>query len=442
MPGGRVLLVDDDPNVLAGLRRQLGHRFDVTTAESGGQAVELVTAAQTAGAPFAVMVCDMHMPGQTGIETVELVRAVSPDTSCIMLTGDADQKTAIAAINRGHIFRFYAKPCAAEQVGEGIAAGLEHFQLHAAERRLAENEERWRLALEAVGDGAWDWDPGSGRMIFSEGWRRMLGAMAEPIAPHESEWWDRIHPDDAARVAFDIDRLLRAEKSPLSSEHRLRLADGGYGWFLARGAVLYHGPDGWPTRVIGTHADISERKRMEEALARQADELRLLATTDALTGLWNRRRFLEQADEELARARRYGRPLSLVMIDIDFFKRVNDSFGHDGGDAVLRWFSDCLRRCLRKTDFLGRLGGEEFSALLPETDADGAVLVAETLREAVAAQPAMLPDGRTIPVTASFGVSQTTESGRDKVSDVLCRADEALYAAKHGGRNRVCRFSG
>jgi diguanylate cyclase (GGDEF)-like protein/PAS domain S-box-containing protein len=428
----RVLLIDDDPHLLSALRRQLGERFDLTTAASGAEAIALVTDSLHRCTAFAVTLCDMRMPGMDGIETLGHIRALSPETVCLMLTGDADQRTAAEAINSDLIFRFYAKPCDSAHLAEGIAAAIRQHSLVRAERRLVENEERWRLALQAVGDGVWDWYPATGVTVFSEGWARMLGVAAADVAPEISAWWDRVHGDDAAELTAEIGRLLTGEIADFRHEHRLRRGDGSYGWFLARGTVLYRDEAGAALRVIGTHADISERRKMEESL-------RIMATTDALTGLWNRRCFLEKAEEELLRSERYGHPVALVMVDIDFFKKVNDTWGHEAGDVVLRHVADGLRRNLRKTDFIGRLGGEEFAVLLPEADGPQALVAAEALRRETAALSIGLADGRVVQVTASFGVASAGVG--DNVADVLRRADEALYQAKHDGRNRVICWS-
>ncbi len=437
----RVLLIDDEPLVLTSLSRRLGDRFNLATAGGGPEAVAAVAAAVEAGRDFAAVMCDMHMPGMNGLETLARIKALSPETVAIMLTGDSDRQTAISAINQGDIFRFYVKPFDSAELGEGIAAAVRQHELLRAERRLAENEERLRLALEAVGDAAWDWNTITGELICSEGWRRMLGLSGGEPTTVEAQWLSLILPDDAAAVADEIRRVLDGKGALLSCEHRLRRSDGGERWVLARGSVLRQGRDGCPERLIGTFTDITERRLMEETVRRQAEELRILAATDPLTGLWNRRSFLEKAEHEVQRARRYGRALSVVMVDIDFFKKVNDTHGHDGGDAVLRRFSQVLKSGVRQSDVVGRWGGEEFVLLLPETDIAAAGAVADTLRRQVAAAPADLPDGATLAITASFGVSTLSGEG-DEVTDMLRRADEALYEAKHSGRDRVaCRVA-
>jgi diguanylate cyclase (GGDEF)-like protein len=164
-----------------------------------------------------------------------------------------------------------------------------------------------------------------------------------------------------------------------------------------------------------------------------AGRLVTLATVDPLTGVLNRRALMETAAREMARSARTGRPPAVIAADIDRFKAVNDAFGHDGGDAVLRGFAETVRGCLRETDAFGRIGGEEFVAILPETGAQGALLVAERLRRAVAAGRY---GERGIAVTVSLGVAIAAPADAS-VEAVITRADRALYEAKRAGRDRV-----
>ena len=163
-------------------------------------------------------------------------------------------------------------------------------------------------------------------------------------------------------------------------------------------------------------------------------EVERLSTTDPLTGLSNRRSFGVAAANEVGKAARYHRPLSLVMIDIDHFKRVNDTFGHAAGDEILVAVAGACRRGARTVDHVARLGGEEFCLLLPETASAGAEILAERLRASIAGLR-LVYDGRELVVTASFGIAEWREG--DDFDGLLRRADDALYAAKGQGRDRV-----
>ncbi|QOR40899.1 diguanylate cyclase [Billgrantia diversa] len=179
--------------------------------------------------------------------------------------------------------------------------------------------------------------------------------------------------------------------------------------------------------------DLSERKQMEEALARQA-------MTDPLTGLGNRRYLHDQAAREMARARRSGAPLSLIAIDLDHFKRINDEYGHDAGDLVLQAFARTAQGLLREGDVLCRMGGEEFVAMLPDTPLDQAIQVAERLRQALENAPVEVGqegiDKHLLRYTASLGVT-SVDMDEPSLKPAIKRADSGLYEAKAQGRNRV-----
>jgi diguanylate cyclase (GGDEF)-like protein len=174
-----------------------------------------------------------------------------------------------------------------------------------------------------------------------------------------------------------------------------------------------------------------------DALERTFHETLLdLSTKDPLTGLANRGNTLVEFQNRFGLSLRYDRPLSVVVCDLDFFKAVNDTYGHGAGDLVLHSFGERLLKSLRESDLAGRIGGEEFLVILPETDLAGAVRFAERLRHAVADMPMVLPN-RAIEVTCSLGVAERLPVDQEP-GQLLARADAALYGAKAGGRNRVC----
>ncbi|MGK0172887.1 MAG: diguanylate cyclase (GGDEF)-like protein [Gammaproteobacteria bacterium] len=191
--------------------------------------------------------------------------------------------------------------------------------------------------------------------------------------------------------------------------------------------------------AVITMSDISELKDKELALERLNGELERLANTDVLTGANNRRSFFALADAEIKRSLRYAVPLSIMMIDIDDFKQVNDQLGHDMGDKVLVAIVAFFERELRIHDSLGRLGGEEFAVILPHTTEAEAYELTQRLCRMLCAQHILASD-ENLPVTASFGVAQYTDTDTD-ISGLLRRADKALYRAKQLGRSRVERAS-
>jgi len=191
--------------------------------------------------------------------------------------------------------------------------------------------------------------------------------------------------------------------------------------------------------------EITIRKQTEAALRESEEALKLLAITDSLTGLYNRRHFNKLAEDEISRALRYSRPLSVMMFDIDFFKHVNDSFGHASGDTVLKMVAKTAKEMSRATDILARYGGEEFIVLLPETPVAEAAAAAERLRWRIEHTTVQAEDCP-ITVTVSFGVSdylgKTDSRPHERVLlEFVATADRALYASKNAGRNRVTVYA-
>ncbi|WP_292413227.1 MULTISPECIES: sensor domain-containing diguanylate cyclase [unclassified Methylophaga] len=185
--------------------------------------------------------------------------------------------------------------------------------------------------------------------------------------------------------------------------------------------------------IFEAHLDILEKNfELEEV----ATTLEYLANTDDLTGIWNRRAFIAQAETELQRTSRHNRTLCLLMFDIDDFKRINDLHGHNTGDEAIKLFSECIMSSKRSYDIFGRIGGEEFAMVLPETDLASALTLAERMRECVEQLSLPLVSGEKVTFTVSIGLTEYCEQD-DGIFALLSRADRNLYAAKHQGKNCV-----
>lgn len=269
--------------------------------------------------------------------------------------------------------------------------------------------------------------PGKWKLVFvSEGIRR-LGYDPQALMDGEVSYEAAIVEADREARAEQLKAHLRAGDHEFALEYRVRTADGEVRWVHDQ-RIVGRDAEGAVQRLEGLISDVTERKQLEL-------ELEQLATTDGLTGMLNRRAFTREVVQEIERARRYSRPLALLMLDVDHFKSVNDRFGHAIGDATLTVFADTAREGLRRLDVLGRVGGEEFAVAMPETDSATAAMVAERLRVAVAAREVETPQGP-LHVTVSVGVASWR--GDDEDLDALMkRADDALYAAKDQGRDRV-----
>lgn len=248
-------------------------------------------------------------------------------------------------------------------------------------------------------------------------------ARAETLGKTDAE----IFPATMAEAYRRVDKDVMTTGRTIEAEEAL-VDERGEAYFLS---VKFptRNTAGEITGICGISTDITQIKHYQKELER-------LSQYDELTNLYNRRHFMSLARHELSRSMRYGGEISVMMLDIDHFKRVNDSHGHRTGDTVLAAVSQQIRKALRDTDIAGRLGGEEFAVLLPETSLGGAILVAERLRQQVAANAIDIGDGQTLRCTLSIGVACLGEESSD-LEKLLHRADTALYDAKNGGRNKV-----
>jgi len=314
------------------------------------------------------------------------------------------------------------------QSGAGLRAVVATFsditdRVH-TQHALKDSEERLSLALEGAKLGMWDWDLERSSLKFNRIAERILGFGQGDVAPRLDSVWSLVHPDEERRMVEAMESHLAGERTYFEVDVRMRRKAGDYVWVNLRARVTEWNAKGKPSRVTGMLIDISRRKQLEERLER-------LATTDELTGLSNRRDGVERLKSEIERARRDDSTFSMILLDIDHFKAVNDRFGHDVGDRILTDVAELLKGRSRSTDTASRWGGEEFALVLPGTARDGAVRFAEELLKRM--DGIRTPDGRGI--SASFGVVDYRED--ESASELVKRADRMMYRAKHAGRGRV-----
>jgi diguanylate cyclase (GGDEF)-like protein/PAS domain S-box-containing protein len=253
---------------------------------------------------------------------------------------------------------------------------------------------------------------------------RLMGYSAEEVMGQNPKILQGPDTDDKTR--YKMRQAMRAGKSIRTQI--LNYDKFGNELWLDINMVPLFDEEGELAYYAAIERDLTEYKRLQSHLEN-------MANTDSLTGLSNRQSFLHRAEKEFSRARRYARPLAAVMIDVDHFKTINDRYGHAVGDAVLREVSAICQYSLRGSDLLGRIGGEEFVLLLPDTRQANAIYVAERMREQLAKTPIEV-DGVVLTTTASFGVASLSDADIN-FNSILERADEAMYHAKHDGRNKV-----
>jgi diguanylate cyclase (GGDEF)-like protein/PAS domain S-box-containing protein len=319
-----------------------------------------------------------------------------------------------------------------------VMAMLQDVTVQAQRERLLRYQENW---LNAILTGVTDYalinlDARGCVTEWNESIGRVTGHGADVVGRSLSVFY----PEDAITPERVLDRLHEAEHSGWSLDDGWRLrADGSRFWGSAMIAPQRALSGGCPLADALADADESGYCLIVRDMSgyRDAAEVaRHAAVRDHLTGIANRRAFFDAAETELQRWRRMPRPLSLLLIDADHFKNINDRHGHPVGDAVLHHIAGQMSATFRQVDVVARIGGEEFAVLLPSADLASALRVAERLRATLAAQRAAT-DAGPVGCTVSIGVA-TMDDQTASVDALLKRADEALYAAKNGGRNRVC----
>jgi len=421
-------------------------------------------------------------------------------------------------------------------------------------KELVESEERWKYALEGSGDGIWDWNAQTKEMLFSKNWVRMLGFNEGEIGIGMEDWVKRVHPDDLPRIYSDVQAHLEGKTPAYINEHRCLCKDGTWKWILDRGMVVSRTPDGKPLRMVGTHTDISERKKIEESMQlaslvyqnssegmtvsdvdgtilninpafseitgytledvrgknhdflnsgrqdetfykamwqtieatgrwqgevwnkrkngetfvewlsintiynedgtphrrvslfsditkkKETEELVWKqANFDPLTDLPNRRMFLDRLEQEIKKSQRAGNRTALMLLDLDHFKEINDTLGHDIGDSLLQEAAKRLVGCVRETDSVARLGGDEFTVILGSLhDGSSAERVFQTILRRFA-EPFQLGN-EVAYVTVSIGITLYPEDA-GTMDELMKNADQAMYEAKSHGRNRYCYYT-
>jgi len=312
------------------------------------------------------------------------------------------------------------------EVFSAIAAQVSQaIERKRAEQALMEKELLLRTIVATIPDLVWLKDK-EGRYLFCNPmFERFFGAPESAIIGKTD--YDFV-PQQLAELFREYDKKAMNNGKPSMNEENVIFADDQHAAFLETIKTPLMDSNGELVGVLGIARDISERKKLQEELQQQA-------ITDELTGVYNRRYFLLRAEQELQRVQRYGGACSLLMLDLDGFKRINDAFGHPVGDTVLAKVAAVCTETIRCTDLLGRVGGEEFAVLLYEIDPEGAILLAERVRQNI--QSAVFDVNATTNVSLTVSIGICSSEGEDSLPSLIQRADAALYVAKNGGRNQV-----
>ncbi len=451
-PRARVLFVDDDRLQRELARDSLGERLDLECCASAEEAL-----AALARLPAEVVVSDLQMPGPTGIELLRSLRREHPGTDFVLVSGHASVQSAVDALRMGAA-DYLLKPIQWEE----LALVVERILLR---RRLVEENARLRDALATVescrvlascleaGDV---YSVALDLVLRSIGETRGIVLFQRSSAPLSDGLDLRGFRDDEAnrlRRAFvhdkpldvrAVDRIQRLGSGPLHDA--LRRAGIETGELLAvpisgeeaeAGLIVVPLREGGAEALIERAGVVAAHAAVALRNAERYEKAKERAFVDDVTEVYNARYLLEAMDRELHRAERYDAELSLLFLDLDRFKLVNDRHGHLVGSQALRQLSRVLAQCVRQVDTLARYGGDEFTIVLPDTGEAGAAQVAERIRRVVEETPFDAGRGEVMRLTCSLGHATFPRHGRDR-GTLLDAADKAMYRAKSLGRNRVC----
>ncbi len=449
-----LLLEDDEHDRIAFLRavRVSGMDCEITECERADDALDLV---RSDPSRYDLVVVDHHLPGLFGVDFCKTMLAESIGLPLVMLTGSGSEAVAVEALKAGVDDYVIKDPeCTylhmlPHILSDAVSAHRERLARAEAERALFDSQERLAAIVAGLTIPTFVIDAAHIVTHWNEACQKITGVPSREVIGTQEQW--RAFYSSVRPVMADL--IVSGSIEEMVAQH--------YGGKYHRSAVIkdaFEAEDFFPHfgesgkwlfftaaplkdsagRIIGaieTLQDVTDRKLAEDALRASECRHRELSITDALTGLYNSRHFFSRAAEEVERSNRYGSPLSLILLDVDNFKRYNDTYGHLEGDHVLAGLAEVIRNEIRGADSAYRYGGEEFIVIFPETEPAEAMVVAERLRaafEATVFSPFPGEEART-----SISIGGGCYHPNEGLTAFVKRVDEAMYRAKNCGKNRV-----
>lgn len=409
----RVLVVEDCPTDALIVKHALRKDYDVEHVASAAEARRRLLDSVYGG-----VITDHCLKGETGLDLLQWITEQGIDVPVLLMSGQGDEQLAAETLKRG-AYDYIVKT---EESLSTLAVPLQHaLHRHELERRALMLQQ----IVENASDGIITMDTTGMVLTANRAVEPLLGFSPDEIVGRSVE---ELFPGKNA--AREIGRMLAAGASGTGWQGELTARNkAGEELQINMSVSILRDHLGRPASLIGIARDMTERRRL-------LDKLKRLSVTDNLTGLFNHRFFHDRLHYEFMRARRYGAALGCIMVDVDFFKSVNDTHGHLVGDEVLRALAKLVKQATRSVDVVSRYGGEEFAVLLPNTDLEGAVRCAENIWQTVGGAGISTQEG-TLSITVSVGVTAlSADIGSE--DELHRRADDALLAAKRNGRNHVC----
>lgn len=439
---GTILIVDELHENVSILSRILANQgYTVQTADNGVRAIH-----QAQSSKLDLILLNINLPEMDGVETCKRLKQDdrTRDIPVIFISELNGVEDKLKAFNAGGV-DYILKPFEREEVLARVETHMANLHLRVelqsanreltarldelshSQEHLREKQMRLDAFMNALPNLLFIYDEKGRYLEIIANENSLLRAEADKLKGHLIR--ELMPPRVAVTMMNAIQKAIETEKTQVIEYHIPVLA-GGKRWFEGRISLMEKRADGH-SKVIFLATEISERVQLYQ-------EVQRLANQDPLTACFNRRHFMTLAEQELQRAIRYKRPICLIMLDIDEFKKVNDIYGHQMGDQVLCGLVKLCQKSLRSSDRLGRYGGEEFIIMMPETVAEGGLKAAERLQEKI--EKLKIASIKTkLAITVSMGVaSLDSDFSKTQTLDMLIkRADLALYAAKAAGRNTV-----
>ncbi|MBW2084607.1 MAG: diguanylate cyclase, partial [Deltaproteobacteria bacterium] len=466
----RALVVDDDPSTCEIIKKTLTSvGYEIDTALTASEALDLFSLKD-----YDVVISDWKMPKMDGIELINRLKQQSPFLGAILMTGYGTEESVIDAFTRGMISYYLSKPFELEELLETVSAAVRERKLMLSTRafrermekeiiqateelerknillqdkhaeaenlfkklqvhqgEIQETKEYLENLIESSVDAIISTNKDYEINLFSLGAEEMFGGKAKDYLGRPVETLFMRGQKELNRIL----KPLRDEKRVTNYEAEARTAHSSHFFAGISASRLRH--KGEKQGLLFIIKNITEQKRLEEELRASNLILERLSITDGLTQLFNHRHFQERLAGEFDRALRFETPLGLIMLDLDNFKQVNDTCGHQIGDKVLAQTAELIRQSIRNVDIPARYGGEEFAIILPQTNLSDSVQAAERIKGSLEHFPWSQDIARGISITASVGLAGFPESGAESAMNLIRHSDQALNRAKQIGKNRI-----
>ncbi len=419
-----ILIVEDD----AGLAELIMDKIEecgykTATVRSAGEANEWISRET----PY-IMLLDYTLPDMNAKEFItELKRTTNTSPSFIITTGQGDERIAVDMMKLGARDYIVKDSQFLDMLPEVIRRVDREIE---NERKLEEQNQRLENVIESARLGTWEWNVQTGEVIINDRSAEIIGYTIEELKPVTVKTWiEKSHPDDLLESNELMKKHFRCESEFFEHESRMKFKNGGWVWILNRGKVIEWKADGRPLRMLGIYMDVTEKRKMYEKIEE-------LSIRDPLTNIYNRRYIFERLEVLVSEFLRESNNFTVSIIDIDHFKVVNDTYGHQAGDLILREFADIVSSNLRPYDLHGRYGGEEFIIISKNVNKEQTLSKIEHILNVVRNKKFFYNENE-ISFTFSCGISESMELDDISVGKLIETADKRLYSAKNEGRNKI-----